>query len=601
MKYFFFILALYYLPAFGQNNDIDLFKCAFDENSNSKNQDIFETIVTGSDCGRTSIWWTDYPDAQAPWLPSIYEPQNEYDYIYIRLNIIILQKDDGTGNFESNNREHLLFLSDVFETANWRLRNMDLPADSPLDCAPISITDAKFQFVPNIMYIRNSKFWDTLNSNQLGGSLGSWYPDHVDFYLKELDNQINANPNIPKGINIYFSQESKVYNEYVLNNNFLPSECNRCNNLALDNTDCLGYDMAYCNTLHCSGVSPVTSSMYVYAASQQPDFNNLQRTSRIHYPNVYNKYIQKKNLVADNPNFFCGTPRNWETVRSWAVWETSQTIVHEVGHSLNLGHVFNCKCLPNIMTGGTAGCRTTFNYFNSEQLARAYRSLSLSNTRQFVTEDSHNGNCIQINDSQKWDVDMRIYSDVVIERSGELKLTCKLIMPPNSKIIVRRGGKLIIEGGEILSADNTSWDGIRNEQTGFTLINPNTEFIASQGFDYFITYSNTTYLPCESKNNKSENINFDYNVNDLSNNTIVSKEIEIFPNPTKNLVFYKLNNKNLIGSNVLIYNSSNIKILQSEINKETGAFDISKFSNGIYYLNIIVPTGQKISYKIIKE
>ena len=67
-----------------------------------------------------------------------------------------------------------------------------------------------------------------------------------------------------------------------------------------------------------------------------------------------------------------------------------------------------------------------------------------------------------INTSITWNTEKTIGSDILIENGGELNImTGSFIrMNPYSKIIVKPGGRLIIDGGTITTACNKMWEGI---------------------------------------------------------------------------------------------------------------------------------------------
>ncbi len=59
-----------------------------------------------------------------------------------------------------------------------------------------------------------------------------------------------------------------------------------------------------------------------------------------------------------------------------------------------------------------------------------------------------------------WNFPRSITSDVIIKSGATLTITTQINFSLNSKIIVERGGKLIIDGGELASACNGLWQGI---------------------------------------------------------------------------------------------------------------------------------------------
>jgi len=83
----------------------------------------------------------------------------------------------------------------------------------------------------------------------------------------------------------------------------------------------------------------------------------------------------------------------------------------------------------------------------------------------------------------------------------------------------------------------------------------------------------------------------------LNTETAHSQNITLFPNPTSGILHIK-NITNLEITNIIIKNGVGQKIIESQnVNK----IDLSKLSNGIYYVSIENIKGNKTVYKIIKE
>lgn len=174
--------------------------------------------------------------------------------------------------------------------------------------------------------------------------------------------------------------------------------------------------------------------------------------------------------------------------------------VHEIGHGLDLWHTYNvnpiyrqnCKTqyedflwdvfdttavskdkgcdLPlhvgkknnNIMGGGEA------NFISNLQMGIMHRSMVLENVynkgynvRDFVTGYSHWGRVVS--KDEHWDVSMKIYQDIIIRNGATLKITSEIQMVPQAKIIIEKGGTLLVDGGKITNERyyQKDWKGIR--------------------------------------------------------------------------------------------------------------------------------------------
>ncbi len=190
--------------------------------------------------------------------------------------------------------------------------------------------------------------------------------------------------------------------------------------------------------------------------SQYPTAGDLTRTSRIHIPNLYLKYWWFKN----RPDVV-GVP--FTVSRTWLVNE-GRSLGHEFGHSCSLLHNFNCS--NNLMTqsGGTRNTLTL------TQVGAMHRHLSISNLRQFIdcTEryDTPNYSATRAVTApdEVWDLNVRLYSSVVVKTGARLTLTCNLLLPYDGKITVERGAKLIVDGGTVTRANTCDpsqhWRGI---------------------------------------------------------------------------------------------------------------------------------------------
>lgn len=100
------------------------------------------------------------------------------------------------------------------------------------------------------------------------------------------------------------------------------------------------------------------------------------------------------------------------------------------------------------------------NYQNGHSLKYGYGRL---NAYQAVLEalDAEGEPYIEITGTVTWDLPRRQAGDVVVMPGAELTLTSTLYMQPDTRIIVRRGGKLVIDGGSVTSVGTgLRWRGI---------------------------------------------------------------------------------------------------------------------------------------------
>lgn len=104
------------------------------------------------------------------------------------------------------------------------------------------------------------------------------------------------------------------------------------------------------------------------------------------------------------------------------------------------------------------------NYFEEfltpDQIGQIHRYLSISNVRKYTTDNSYLSIPYLITADTEWDLNFTSYRDVIVESNATLIITCKLVMKSNARIIVKPGGKLIVDGGIITTEDSNQWSGI---------------------------------------------------------------------------------------------------------------------------------------------
>ncbi len=176
-------------------------------------------------------------------------------------------------------------------------------------------------------------------------------------------------------------------------------------------------------------------------------------------------------------------------------------LAHEFGHNLNLLHTYyggfasaicnqnsqeflqdvflqqlpstsNCphtcdwfadadEYIGDDITNNLLGGNQSASYVSPMQGGQMHRSLAVQTTRKYVTSNKSDIPLV-INDVQEWDFSIKLYRDLVIENNAHLTIKCQLVMHPDAKIIVKRGGTLTIDGG-IIETDiyeESLWKGI---------------------------------------------------------------------------------------------------------------------------------------------
>ena len=161
-------------------------------------------------------------------------------------------------------------------------------------------------------------------------------------------------------------------------------------------------------------------------------------------------------------------------------WEAAGTINHEVGHIYGLVHAWayndGCEDTPkhsikiksnNVMDYNSSMRAWTPCQIGKTQLRMAStRSLS----RNFLVDNwcrLRDEKSITITDSVEWKCKKDLEGNLTIKRGGTLKIWCRVSMPPNSKILIEPGGKLIIDHrARLHQACGETWQGIEIMKLG---------------------------------------------------------------------------------------------------------------------------------------
>jgi parallel beta-helix repeat protein len=346
-------------------------------------------------------------------------PQGER--IRIRANFIILQKQDGTGNFQDI-PEHRALLNDWFDHCNEVFANTWWGSQS--NCLPAA-DNAGIEIVPNWIFLPDPSgsnyYWDL---NNAGSSKTSSCPNFGSWWLNGLDQIINNDPAIPRGINVYFTVQQDIHDKLVVLG-------------TIDN--------------------PEQEGMFYTWCSEHPTREDMSRPSRIHISNMFLKYFWFRNFEV------AGT--HWPDSRAWLVNE-GRILAHEFGHSFIQEYVHFNQCTDHLMA--TAGGSRALRQLDVQYI---HRGLVLNNIRQFIDCDiRYNASMYSstrewtVANDEEWVNDMRIYHNLRIPAGVTLTIRCKLLLPEGGVVIVERGGRLIIDGGKVWRANtcsaNQHWAGI---------------------------------------------------------------------------------------------------------------------------------------------
>lgn len=353
--------------------------------------------------------------------PELYLPSSLDNPIHVRINLIFVQRNDGSGNYQEDNEDHQVFLSEAMDDLNNRYAYLAQTLDYA-NCYVGSsfISDTKIRFEYRKYYIRDEYGW---NSNGASGL----HCDYLTWYLSYLDEQIRQCDTIPAGINVFFTEDIHHYTLY-------------------ENGD---------TTAYLGGA----------ACSRFPNFSNMSFSSRVHMPEYYSMYWCK--VILQHPNV---NDSVHAVLRSkYAKW-LDDALAHELGHSLGLYHPINdynytdsyVNCINTIMRQESGMAR---NFLSPFKVGIIHYSLMGSNLQNYVPENAYAGT-----KSVTQDVSfprMRFYHSLSIQ--SNVTMTCESILPEQAVITLNNGGLLNVDGGYLHSiADD--WNGIVVNEGGALIL-----------------------------------------------------------------------------------------------------------------------------------
>lgn len=338
-------------------------------------------------------------------------PQENDPIKELKVNLIFLHRPanpaKGIAASKERDADYQKYIDDIIRYMGFQLEHF-LYEENPGQCSDVRI-DSRIRLDIQKLFIDNSYYWNNENDSC---DTGCPYLRNCDWYAAELADSLNAGlTDAEKRINIFFTENETIY-ERVFKEE-LPKD------LKFSGDCSMGY---------------------------KTDFDI---DARIH---MRNEYIGFRN------RFWYAEANDVpiETVLKWGYVGAARLLLHEIGHTIfGAGHINN-SC--NIMNG-------KYNYnqehIQDQQLQEAHRVLSTHNMRKYVKPT--NGLCHSIitKPNEKINYDLQLWGNLIVPENEILTVTCQLRMSPNSKIILRKGAELIVDGGTISPAfENTSWFGI---------------------------------------------------------------------------------------------------------------------------------------------
>lgn len=165
----------------------------------------------------------------------------------------------------------------------------------------------------------------------------------------------------------------------------------------------------------------------------------------------------------------------------------AKRMIHELGHAMGFPHLedevgssSSIDYLADVLGSGypaTSPWGNNFmmahaeweNYahfcFTPTQLGLMHRVAHMSHIKRYVYPNENvNNHPWQINEEQTWDFPVKIFQNIVVNPGATLTIKCEVQMPEGARILVKKGGKLVVDGGWVHSYhQKLRWKGIELE------------------------------------------------------------------------------------------------------------------------------------------
>lgn len=354
-----------------------------------------------------------------------YPLENYYQPLHVRVNIVLLERADGSGNFNLKNKEERDLLNDYLDNINKSFTTLVKPPVGDMSkCGNVTefLPDTKIRLDFNIMEVRNSYYWNYLNSGSIPEKKQfAGFSPTQGWYIKPLDDSISA-LKIPRAINAYFTTNGDRFDDLYKKKGE-------------------GYDLAGNN------------------AGEFPDQVKLSRSSQVHIPNVYLSYLMQRYQSPKNYN------TTWEKTKGW--WLGGGGAAHEFGHDFGLSHSSEYyranECTYSLMSQKHTHQR---NWLPPNEIRRMHWNLTRTNLMQFVTPESAYGAVWKLIQDTEWRKPRRFYHNFELAPGVTLTIHNKVILPPQSYVKLNKNSKIIFkEKGELVDAYGKPYKNFEKHRT----------------------------------------------------------------------------------------------------------------------------------------
>jgi len=329
-----------------------------------------------------------------------YVPSGADKVKVIRIAFHIMQREGANPqNFQANNSAHTTHLMEIFNRVNALYAFCNYPACGggylPM---PLDPRDSRIQFELQGIYYHA----DNVGFINEDGTYGNTYCEKkygicnvLDVYFCRLNGSTSGyGPG-------KWALLNNIFNEYI--NNGASS---------WGNGNLLGHELGHCFTLYHS-----------WQCDQKARFSDICQGGPSTGCPVLNQYE--------------GPCTNWSDVDD-GCYGSSRLFCDASNES---------RCSNNMMS------YSTFNdHISPLQMAAMHKSIIYNNSDALKLEYDNTENITITGSNVIWDIGRVIYGNVYIEPGAKLTIRSKVLFSPESRIVVKRGARLILEGGHLTTA-----------------------------------------------------------------------------------------------------------------------------------------------------
>jgi hypothetical protein len=197
------------------------------------------------------------------------------------------------------------------------------------------------------------------------------------------------------------------------------------------------------------------------------NFNNTNGCGPFPYVNIFNYFQNYANmqLIAHELGHVIGLSHTFAGCNDDGIDDTYHPDINLGFYECGMNEPYYRDCYPYYFTGisnnimGYNKCRS---YLSPKQLAIVqYKNITDPIRRRYIKyiyDETYPD--INIISNAVWESSKVITSNLIINNDKELLIKCNVNLGPNSKIIIKPGAKLIIDGGELRSLCSEPWSGI---------------------------------------------------------------------------------------------------------------------------------------------